>query len=250
MSRPLKFAVIADPHGNALALAAVLADIAQRNVDYTVSLGDNANGPLEPAKTVELLRGEPGAPRYHVRGNGDRMTGEGGSSASRSASYAHECLDAGARRWLRELPFTVSHDGWFACHGTPASDTDYLVEQVTERGAAARAPAEVAELVRGVDASLILCGHTHIPRMVRLDDGRLVVNPGSVGLPAYDDTVPFAHRIENDSPEARYAIVTGAPWHWWVKLVRVPYDWASAGEMARAAGWPEWAYNLETGKCG
>jgi predicted phosphodiesterase len=38
----------------------------------------------------------------------------------------------------------------------------------------------------GLAASLILCGHTHIPRVVRLRDGRIVVNPGSVGCPGYE----------------------------------------------------------------
>ena len=43
--------------------------------------------------------------------------------------------------------------------------------------------------------SLLLCGHTHIPRTVALPDRSLVVNPGSVGLPAYTEDTPGFHRV-------------------------------------------------------
>ena len=76
--QPIQMAVIADVHGNAWALEAVLADIAHRGVKTIVNLGDNANGPLDPARSVELLRG---CGAMHVRGNGDRMTAEGGATA-------------------------------------------------------------------------------------------------------------------------------------------------------------------------
>ena len=80
-----EIAVIADVHGNAWALEAVLADITRRGVSTVVNLGDNANGPLAPARSVALLRAT-GA--VHVRGNGDRMTGEGGASARGSGTWA------------------------------------------------------------------------------------------------------------------------------------------------------------------
>ena len=76
-----EFAVIADVHGNAWALEAVLGDIARRGVKGIVNLGDNANGPLDPARSVELLRG---CDAIHVRGNGDRMTGEARWTATRA----------------------------------------------------------------------------------------------------------------------------------------------------------------------
>jgi len=44
-----------------------------------------------------------------------------------------------------------------------------------------------------------------------LADDRLVLNPGSVGLPAYDDDQPVPHIVENGTPEARYAIVQRDP---------------------------------------
>lgn len=246
MGASVRFAVIADSHANAFALAEVLADTARRGVDYIVNLGDNANGPIDPVRTLALLRAQP---MIQVRGNGDRMTADETDVRSASARFARERLDAEVRRWLRELPLTVSRDGWLACHGSPTSDTEYLVEAVTPMGAQPRPVDDVADRLRDVDASLVLCGHTHLPRSVRLSDGRVVVNPGSVGLPAYDDAEPFPHRMEAGSPDARYAVVSGRPWDWEIEFVALAYDWRAAGAAARAAGWPEWARAVETGRC-
>ena len=81
--------------------------------------------------------------------------------------------------------------------------------------------------------------------------GPLVVNPGSVGLQAYDDVHPLPHVIENGSPDARWALVErdrrGA-WH--VQLRTTPYDWASAAARAQANGRGDWADALATGFVG
>lgn len=238
-------AVIADVHGNAWALEAVLADIARRGVTSIINLGDNANGPLEPARSVELLRA---CTAIHVRGNGDRMTGEGGPAARGSAQFARERLDPEALRWLRDLPTVARGDRWFAFHATPRSDVEYLLENIVAGKTVLAGATDIADrLGQDANAELLVCGHTHKPRLVRLADGRLVLNPGSVGLPAYRDETPAPHAVENGSPEARYAIARRTTQGWQVDLVAVPYDWKRAAAAARAAGWEEWAHNLETG---
>ncbi|CEJ09983.1 Calcineurin-like phosphoesterase superfamily domain protein [bacterium YEK0313] len=47
----MRLAVIADIHGNVLALDAVLADVAGRGADRIVNLGDCVSGPLWPRET-------------------------------------------------------------------------------------------------------------------------------------------------------------------------------------------------------
>ena len=79
-------------------------------------------------------------------------------------------------------------------------------------------------------------------------DGRLVVNPGSVGLPAYDDVSPFPLKIEAAHADASYALISGGPGAWHVEFRRIPYDVAAAAATARSFGWDHWAYNLETGR--
>jgi predicted phosphodiesterase len=244
--QPVDIAVIADVHGNAWALEAVLRDIEDRGLKSIVNLGDNANGPLDPAKSVRLLRR---ANTINVRGNGDRMTGEGGANARRSAVFARERLTDEDLRWLRELPFTASGEGWMAFHATPRSDEEYLLENIVGGKTVLAASDEIASRLAAVDARLIFSGHTHIPRAVRLADGRLVVNPGSVGLPAYEDNEPQPHVVENGSPDARYAIARRHGSDWQVEFVGVPYDWPAAGAAAREAGWAAWARYVETGYC-
>ena len=75
-----------------------------------------------------------------------------------------------------------------------------------------------------------------------------MVNPGSVGLPAYEDVHPHPHHVENGSPDARWALVErdrhGA-WH--VQLRTTPYDWRPAFARAEANGRGDWADALASG---
>ena len=107
--------------------------------------------------------------------------------------------------------------------------------------------AEVDERLAGVTAALVLCGHTHHPRAVRSARGQLIVNPGSVGLQAYDDDHPHFHLIENGSPDARYAIVERGPGGWSAALISVPYDHEAMARLADARGQPDWSYALRHG---
>jgi hypothetical protein len=51
----VRFAAIADVHGNCIALEAVLADIAALGITEIVNLGDHVSGPLEARRTADLL---------------------------------------------------------------------------------------------------------------------------------------------------------------------------------------------------
>lgn len=97
-------------------------------------------------------------------------------------------------------------------------------------------------------ASLVLCGHTHAPRAVQF--GRvLVVNPGSIGMPAYTDDNPVPHAIETGAPHARYAVVTRGPdGRWSAELRAVAYDWDQAARQAQANGKPGVARWTATGR--
>jgi hypothetical protein len=133
------------------------------------------------------------------------------------------------------------------CHGTPSGDLDYFLETVNETGCRAATLAEVETRAEDFSGSLLLCGHTHLPRCVELADGRLVVNPGSVGLQAYDAIWPHPHRIETGSPHARYAMAERNGAGWRVEFVQVAYDWETQAQLAERNGRPEWARALRTG---
>jgi len=243
----MRLAAIADIHGNALALTAVLKDIESLGVDTVVNLGDHVGGPLEAAKTADILieRAFPSIAGNHDRWVVQRPATELGLSDQQALTE----LKPDHLKWLGALPKTmVFRDEAFLCHGTPSDDNTYWLERIQSDGSIRSATQAEAELeARGCLFPLILCGHTHIPRAVRLGDGRLIVNPGSVGLPAYDDDVPRPHIMQNGSPEARYAILEKGGDGWSATFRLVPYDHLEMAELARRRGRAEWAQALATG---
>jgi ATP-binding cassette subfamily F protein 3 len=163
---------------------------------------------------------------------------------------AHAQLEATHLDWLRTVPVTcVFRDEVFLCHATPASDEVYWLEQAMPDGTVQMAPLETIEaFANGIAQSLILCGHSHIARAARLTDGRLIVNPGSVGCPGYRDSYPpFPHVVEAGTPDARYAILERAGEAWRVTFRHVPYDHDAMAALARANGMPALASALATG---
>jgi predicted phosphodiesterase len=247
-----KLGVIADIHANALALAAVLDDARRRGVRRFVNLGDIVYGPLQPAATWRLLAEI--EVLASVAGNQDRSVCEAGAAElarNRTLAWVVEELGSEPIAALRGLPAAaVVEEEVLLCHGTPRSDTTYLLEGVTTGRPAVRAEGEIVELLGAAVAPVVLCGHSHIPRVVRLASGQLVINPGSVGLPAYEDDAPVWHRMETYAPHASYAIVERGAWSWEVSLHRVSYDWDAAAGLARAAGREDWAVALATGRAG
>ena len=240
MSEPL--AVIADVHGNSWALDAVLADARRHGVRRVLNLGDCAYGPLDPGGTIERLAG---LDATTVRGNQDRI--DLAAPVGETGRFVAAQLDATHRAWLQALPARVERDGLLLCHGTPESDTEYLLEEVREGGARRRAPAAVERLLGDVRSEVVLCAHTHLPRLLEPRPGLLVVNPGSVGLPAYDDDEPYPHVMESGSPHARYALVARDGDRWTCALRTVAYPWTAAATAARERGREDWAVALETG---
>ena len=81
-----------------------------------------------------------------------------------------------------------------------------------------------------------------------LPGGQTVVNPGSVGLPAYWDDLPHPHVMETGSPHARYSVISYSEFGWSVTDRIVPYDCESAAETANRNGRPDWAEWLKTGR--
>ncbi|WP_407167625.1 metallophosphoesterase family protein [Bradyrhizobium sp. ORS 111] len=243
----MRFAAIADIHGNHLALEAVLSDIRAQGVSDIVDLGDMVSGPLDARPTIEILMK---LDAIHLLGNHDRYL----------IDRPHEKMGSWERRtytqleprhldWLRTLPANcVYREQAFLCHATPADDETYWLETVLPGGEVCMSALESIEaMAAGVMQSLILCAHTHTARAVRLRDGRLIVNPGSVGSPGYRAGKPHPHVVQAGSPDARYAILEQAGGAWRVTFRHVPYDHETMAALARQNGQPELASALATG---
>jgi len=215
----MRVAAISDIHGNLPALEAVLAEVEREQPDLMVFCGDVASGPM-PTETIDLLLTLQGA-RF-VRGNADRGLVEefdGKTPSDMPGPFAGWCARQIARRhrdFLASFEDTVLVDGVdglgrvLFCHATPRNDTDvFTVESPAER---------VRTLLAGVDAGVVVCGHTHM-QFDRTVDGIRVVNAGSVGM-------PFG------KPGAYWAMLGPD-----VDLRRTDYDRDAAARRIRAKDW-------------
>jgi predicted phosphodiesterase len=243
-----RIAVISDVHGNRWALEAVLEDIERRSVRHVANLGDSLYGPLDPAGTARIL-----LPLDFptVRGNEDRIVVEPlwDAAVSPTLAYVRETLNAVHLRWLEGLEMTVTtYEHFYLCHGSLERDDEYLLQEVSETKVALRDSNGLMARLSRLAQPVLLCGHDHVPRTVRLPHGRLIVNPGSVGLPAYADDVPFPHVMQTGAPHARYSIVSRVEAGWRIEDIAVPYDWEAAAAMAAENGRPDWAAWLRTGR--
>ncbi len=180
----MRVAVLSDIHGVMPALEAVLAEPDVAAADLVVLTGDLASGP-QPAETIDALTAL-GDRAVWVRGNADRelvacRAGKQPSMPDTISPWAAEQLRADQIELLAGLPLSATVDitglgEAVFCHATPRDDEEVVL--VDSR------PARWAEVFADLDASVraVVCGHTHMP-FTRLADRRLVVNPGSVGMP-------------------------------------------------------------------
>jgi predicted phosphodiesterase len=235
----MRIAVISDIHGNRHAFEAVEADIAQLGVDATINLGDLVSGPVDPVGTIEMLM-ERAFPT--IIGNHDRYLMERpADKLDRVDGFVAGKLSKKHFDYMRSLPKTTDIEGEvYMCHGSPISDVEpWLDNWWTGRSTTMPDEASVLAKAAGIDFPVLLCGHTHIARIVRLRDGRLIVNPGSVGI-------QFFH----GAPDARYALLERRGGKWSASLRAVAYDWNAAAKLALKHGFPQWKEALTTGWVG
>lgn len=199
-----RLAAISDVHGNLLALEAVLADIqAHGSPDVFWVLGDLAAFCPWPSETLARIRALPNV--SFLQGNTDRyiVTGRRPEMIVRSAQNWAEMPD-----WLvgRDANFRwtverLSYDDYeFLCdlplrlemhvpgygqvigvHAAPGDDEAVLLPDAPDE--------ELRPYLAGLEARMVLYGHTHRP-VDRTVDGVRVVNDGSAGLPLDGDTRP------------------------------------------------------------
>ncbi|MCH9651199.1 MAG: metallophosphatase family protein [Deltaproteobacteria bacterium] len=182
----MKVAALYDIHGNLPALEAVLEEVQKESVDLLVVGGDVFPGPMSNQALACLLALD--VPIQFIRGNGDRevlawSAGEGSESTPESFQetlrWEAEGLRPGHKEVLEQWPETFRREipglgNVLFCHATPRSDVETFTRLTLED--------RLLETFEDTGASLVVCGHTHMPfdRMV----GRVrVVNAGSVGMP-------------------------------------------------------------------
>jgi predicted phosphodiesterase len=229
----MRVAALYDIHSNLPALDAVLAEVHQAGVDRIVVGGDVLPGPMPRETMARLLALD--IPTTFIYGNGDlailaqlraatpsEVTYWGTSSGAPLPEPFGELFRWTAQQ-VREyqdvlaswpLTTTLDIDGLgkvLFCHATPRNEVEIFTRLTPEE--------RLAPVFAGVDASIVVCGHTHMQfdRMV----GRLrVVNAGSVGM-------PFG--------------TTGADWLLLgsgIELRKTQYDLNATAEQFRRTGYP------------
>jgi len=235
----VRIAIVADIHANLAAFEAVLRHSeASGPVDALWSLGDIVGYGPHPNECIALLR------RYEHRGaagNHDLAacarlgTEEFNEAAAEAARWTAEQLSAAARSYLQEQQLVVCEDDFTLVHGSLRwPEWEYLLS-----GEQAQAHFELQRTPYG------LVGHSHVPFVCReqqgapptlrpataderieLGEGRLILNPGSVGQPRDSD------------PRASYALYDGDAGT--VTYHRVEYDVAATQRAIEAARLPRW----------
>lgn len=244
----MRIAAFSDVHGNTPALVAVLAAIADLDPDLVVNLGDLASGGVDPRGTLDVLRGRDDI--VTIRGNHERQVLGLAGPMGVSDSLAAGVLTPADRAWLAALPPEVElAPGVLAFHGAPGDDLRYLPQTVTEHGLREATDEEIVERLGDMYGTypLFLCGHTHLQRTRRLPNGALLVNPGSVGWPAYTGDDPYPHLVEAGTPHARFTLLEGHGATWEVDEYAIDYDTEAAATMAERNDRHDVAYALRTG---
>ncbi len=223
----MKIATLYDIHGNLPALDAVLAELEKVQPDLIVIGGDVVPGPI-PRQTLARLAQLGDRARF-IRGNGERdVVGafDGlpfdpilGKQVRETISWSARQLDQSGRDFLAQWPLvlTLSVDGLGSvlfCHATPRNDMDIFTPNTPQE--------RLKTFFSGVEAQVVVCGHTHIQFEMRVGNTR-ILNAGSVGM-------PYA-----DRPGA-YWLLLGPQG---VEFRRTEYDLEKAAQQVRESGYPQ-----------
>ena len=228
-SQRFTVAVLADVHGNAAALRAVLDDLAGQTYDVLVFAGDLVlNGP-RPAETLDIIRGL-NVPTIY--GNADRYICDP-CHTDPGVQWVRERLDPGALAYLAGLPFShrITPPGeepptadLLIVHATPTDVGANLILQPDRFGLLQVTPQPLADRLLGsAQANLILAGHLHYASSGTVGERRCAT-VGSVGFPCDGDVRAAYGRVDWDGR------------NWQVQHCRVHYDHLQvAAEIGRSS---------------
>ena len=220
----MRVAALYDIHGNLPALEAVLADVRKEGVDRVVVGGDVFPGPMS-RDALKVLRSLEW-PTTFIIGNGDRevVAHKAGIESPKIPASFRDCMRWEARmlspedeQLITRWPMTVRLDipgvgDVLFCHATPHSDTDIFTRLTPDSA--------LDPVFYDCEASLVVCGHTHMQFDRRFGDVR-IVNAGSIGA-------SFA------GPGAFWLLLGPG-----VEFRRTEYDLEAAAARIRATAYPQ-----------
>ena len=182
----MRVAAIYDIHGNLPALEAVLEEVRREDVEHVVVGGDVVPGPMVRETLACLLALD--VPVRFIQGNCEVAVLEAMAGRDHPAvpeqhrpiiRWMAQHLQVEYERLLTSWPKTLRLDiegcgHVLFCHGTPRDDNECFTRLTPED--------RLLPVFEGLNASLVVCGHTHM-QFDRMIGGTRVVNAGSVGMP-------------------------------------------------------------------
>ena len=213
----MKVAVLSDIHGNHIALQKCIEEIERRKVNKLIFLGDYVGELAYPQKTMAIIRElMRNYECYFMRGNKedywiDREYDQGiewkeGDSTTGALLYTYSNLNNVDINFFKSL----SHAQIISFVGLPAIAAYHGSHD--SKGKKLKLNTDNSHILfEDTEESIILCGHTHIRNKIVLEN-RVLVNPGSVGVPLK------SHGI------SQFMILSGEQGEWEYEFIDVSYD--------------------------
>ena len=188
----MKIAVISDIHANLIALKTVLEDIKKLNCDKIFCLGDLAMAGPQPCETIDFVMNQ--KDWIIIQGNTDKLICDFSEDLHNEVKSKFPLMGKALandvtvindkqKEFLRNLPplkeLEIEGVKILLVHGSPRRNNEDILPNLPIE--------QVEEMIKGVKADLILCGHTHMPAGYQTNTKQTVINDGSVGRPMTED---------------------------------------------------------------
>lgn len=188
----MKIAVLSDIHANLEALKTVLDDIKKQNCDKIFCLGDLAMAGPQPCETIDFVMSQ--KDWTIIQGNTDKLIADFDDEALRFVKEKYPLMGNALandvtiindkqKEFLKNLPpqkeLEIEGVKILLVHGSPRRNNEDILPNMPIE--------QVEEIINGVEADLILCGHTHMPAGYQTNTKQTVINDGSVGRPMTED---------------------------------------------------------------
>ena len=230
----MKYAIIADIHGNLDAFQVALEDIRAQNATHIVCLGDVVGYNARPRECLQIVR-DLGIPC--VKGNHDEYCSsddhlEGfNPHAADAVHWTRNQLTDDDKKWLRELKYSRMAANFTMVHATLDAPErwGYVFDKLA---AAASFPYQTTQMC--------FFGHTHVPVAFMRDT---VVRGGTYSKFKIDQAKKYFINVgaigqpRDNNPKCAYVLFdldAGT-----IELRRLDYDIAAAQAKIREAGLPE-----------
>lgn len=237
----MRIGLIADIHGNLLALDTVLAALAHERLDRLICLGDVAVLGPRPVETLARLRD---LACLVILGNTDAWllatppddpNAQSSPPVAALTRWTRDRLTAADLAYLRTFPPTLAVPlgggrSLLCCHGSPRSYDDVIAATTSDDALDAA--------LDGHRPTILVGGHTHV-QLVRRHGAMQIINVGSVGLPGVGPGTPDLP-INSDVAWAEYGILDVAGERLGIELRRLPLALSPILADARASGMPEY----------